>query len=320
MKERYPNFDLLRLLLATEVVFSHGWALTDPAFTWPGLILAVPAFLAISGFLVLQSYTSSRSWGHFLKKRALRIFPALVLSMLLCTLLLGPAATWNSVLTWISGGLIEVKGAFNWPVWSLAWEELAYLILALLWMAGAYKRPIVIWALLVASIGLVFVGRSLPPQLQVVTMLPPAFFIGNLMYLYRDRACKVHPLLPWVVLLLVLFYRDIPGMRAVVGVLPAAFQAFAVVWVGIAGARAIPARFPDVSYGIYIYHLPIAMFLVNQKLAATPDQMALLLPLPLLAVAISSWYLAEKPALRRKNIGSANGPGSDESVGGYRAA
>lgn len=65
---RYPNFDLLRLLLALEVVVVHAWNETDPNFNWSGFIMAVPAFLAISGFLVLKSYEESNSWRSFAKK------------------------------------------------------------------------------------------------------------------------------------------------------------------------------------------------------------------------------------------------------------
>ena len=56
---RYPNFDILRLLLATEVAVVHAWYETDRDFNWAGFIMAVPAFLAISGFLVRRSQAPS---------------------------------------------------------------------------------------------------------------------------------------------------------------------------------------------------------------------------------------------------------------------
>ena len=59
----YPSFDLMRLLLAVEVVVVHTWASLDPHFDWPGFIRAVPAFLAVSGFLVLKSFANTGSWS-----------------------------------------------------------------------------------------------------------------------------------------------------------------------------------------------------------------------------------------------------------------
>lgn len=81
---RTNNFDLLRLLAATQVVFIHGvdhlGLRTGATGTWMWLVHAfpgVPIFFAISGFLISLAYERSPSLTMYLRNRALRIFPAL---------------------------------------------------------------------------------------------------------------------------------------------------------------------------------------------------------------------------------------------------
>ena len=302
MHDRYPNFDLLRLLLAFEVVVVHAWQRADPTSGGAAPIMAVPAFLAISGFLVLKSYEESGAWGIFIRKRALRLLPALVVSMVLCWALFDWAAVYDALLNWISGGLLAPQGiGSNNPLWSLAWEELAYLCLAWLWTVGAYKRPVAIWMLLAVSIFIVYATQDIPSGGLFILM--PAFFIGNLAYLHRERLLKIDPVLPWMLLMVVILSPNIPYVSQLVnhnGATQISFQAFAVVWVGMAGFRVVSFRFPDISYGMYIYHWPIISYLMQHQLANTGAQLAFWLPIPLLAVCLASWYLVEKPALRLK--------------------
>jgi peptidoglycan/LPS O-acetylase OafA/YrhL len=101
--------------------------------------MAVPAFLAISGVVVLKSYSEKVSLKEFAKRRALRILPALSASILLIFALFDSQVATNAITTWLSGGnYIPENGYTNQALWSLAWEELAYLILAGLWAIGAY--------------------------------------------------------------------------------------------------------------------------------------------------------------------------------------
>ena len=295
---RYPNFDILRLLLAAEVVFVHAWSTVDPNFGWNAYVMAVPAFLAISGFLVLQSYSESGSWGLFLKKRALRVLPALTVSLLLCLALFNWTAVYNSFLNWLTGGLYTIPGIANGPLWSLAWEELAYLALAGLWCSGAYKRPFWIWLLLIISVGVVWSGSRLTPHTRIILFLMPAFFTGNLMFLYRVQLLKVNPFIPWLVFYVMLRWKYVPDANWFGGASLLLVQAFAVVWAGMAGAKIIPFRFPDLSYGVYVYHMPIVLFLATKFRVNSLFEMLLWLAVTLVPFALASWYLIEKPALR----------------------
>ncbi len=298
---RYPNFDILRLLLAVEVVFVHAWATVDASFNWDGYVMAVPAFLAISGFLVLQSYAESGSWRTFIRKRVLRIMPALLLAFALSYLLFDLKVMFNSVLTWLTGGLYAMDGAANGPLWSLAWEELAYLSLAVLWMLGAYERPFWIWVLWVAAVLLVWATSYLVPHRQIMFFLVPAFLTGNLMYLYRRHLLNVHPLVPWIAFYIMLQWRFVPDSLLFGGGGLLLVQAFAVVWAGMAGFRVIPFKFPDISYGMYIFHMPIIQYLSYSKGVDTLSSMLVVGGLLLVPLCLASWYGVEKPALRFKH-------------------
>ncbi|PHN20245.1 acyltransferase [Pseudomonas sp. ICMP 460] len=290
---RYPSFDLVRLLLALEVVVAHTWPTIDPSVGWPGFIMAVPAFLAVSGFLVLKSYATSGSWVIFTKKRALRIFPALFTSFVLGFLLIDWAFVEASFINWISGGLYGFPGLANAPLWSLAWEELAYVCLALLWTIGAYKKPLFIWALLAVSsaISAYVVHSGFSPRTQVISFLAPAFFVGNLTYIYSTTLLKLGNILPW------LFFI---GICAWGTSSHPVLQAFATVWAGMAGRQLLPVRIPDISYGIYIYHMPVLLYLTVVCGVTSPVTLITLMVATLVPLCLASWYLIEKPFLRLK--------------------
>src|SRR5947208_12860338 len=102
--ERQNNFDLLRLLAALSVIFSHAFLLAensqdhDPLMILTGgqaiLGLAgVFVFFTISGYLITQSFETTSSPFVFLAKRALRIFPGLLGCLLICVFVIGPLAT-----------------------------------------------------------------------------------------------------------------------------------------------------------------------------------------------------------------------------------
>ena len=295
---RYPNFDLLRLSLALEVVVAHFLAVVS-GYDWPGFIMAVPAFLSVSGFLVLKSFEDCNTWQEFFLRRALRILPGLILSFLICFLLFNWSDTKTAILTWATGGLILTSMRPNAPLWSLGWEELAYAALAVLWGLGAYRRPAIIALLLVISIVVARLASWLPPQTQIILFLPPAFFTGNLIYIYRNVFLKVNPLVPWIVFFLLFRWPSFPGAYVLGGVGQAVIQSASVVWAGLGGAKLIKFRFPDLSYGIYIYHLLIIYFIVDD-FGTGPALSALLLALILIPLCLISWYLVEKPMIQLK--------------------
>lgn len=161
-------FDLLRLLAAVAVVVAHVPLVQGgrEPLLMPGLTLgraAVLVFFAISGYLVAQSVERTRSVPRFLVHRALRIVPALQVSLSLTAFVLGPLLTtwaladylaastpWRSQLRLL--GLLhrdELPGVFatnpvawqtNAPLWTIKFELAFYGLLALLAVATRGRR------------------------------------------------------------------------------------------------------------------------------------------------------------------------------------
>src|SRR3954471_24573302 len=95
---RENNFDALRLVAALTILILHCWPITGqntvPRLHGLGLnAIAVMVFFSISGFLLAQSWSIEPHLGRFLAKRALRIYPALIVVLLLSAFVLGPAVT-----------------------------------------------------------------------------------------------------------------------------------------------------------------------------------------------------------------------------------
>jgi len=81
---RLNNFDLIRLLAATQVVVFHSVAHLgldlvgdNPLVVFFQALPGVPIFFFISGFVVSLAWERSRSVSHYGKNRFLRIYPAL---------------------------------------------------------------------------------------------------------------------------------------------------------------------------------------------------------------------------------------------------
>src|SRR5947208_1034364 len=94
LDSRENNFEQLRLFAAVLVVYGHSYALTGaqaPGFAANSVsTLGVKIFFCISGYLVAQSWIRDPSLPRYLTRRALRIFPALAVVVLVSTFLLGP--------------------------------------------------------------------------------------------------------------------------------------------------------------------------------------------------------------------------------------
>jgi peptidoglycan/LPS O-acetylase OafA/YrhL len=92
MEKRPGNFDLMRLVAASLVFWSHQYSITgsqEPMVPWVGSLgsLAVFIFFAISGYLNSQSVVRSASSAQFLISRAFRIYPALIICVVLCVVM-----------------------------------------------------------------------------------------------------------------------------------------------------------------------------------------------------------------------------------------
>jgi len=196
---RHNNFDALRLLAALVVLVGHSWPLSGhgsaptiagvPVFT-----VAVWVFFSLSGFLVTTSWERDPSVGRFLARRAGRIFPALVVIVVVTVVAIGPAVStmthagyWASPTTWIYLSNItlvasyELPGVFeglprpvvNGSLWTLGPEFCCYLVVMAVGLCARRLRPAT-KAVVYGGAGAVLATLSLLPLAALRPSAPSA--------------------------------------------------------------------------------------------------------------------------------------------------
>lgn len=349
--ERHSNnFDFIRFVAAFLVIYGHSLAMIGVPYKimWGAPISTVGVFMffALSGYLVTQSWERDPSLVRFFTKRGLRIFPALIVCVLITAFVLGPALTWlptpdyfqhPTTYTYLQNiflytnyflpGVFDkntLPGAINGSLWSLPVEFFCYIAVAAIGVVTLIFSRFRKSAVLLATIAFMAVGYYLnvnysgqqivfyATDMRQATAVIPFFFIGSLIFLYR-----VH-LRTDVALLAVLALFSLEGMgwgkTLVVAnwiLLPYATLAFGVCSTPIIRRWGNPG---DFSYGMYLYSFPIQqtlVFLFRDKL--TPDRLIVSSALLSIACAFASWHLIERPALRLKtrrpsNLKSAREP------------
>lgn len=152
---RHKNlFDLLRLIAATMVLWSHAFPLTGQPS--PGCFgnslgtVGVKIFFVISGLMITRSWLDDPRLWPFAMRRALRIMPALILVVLVTTFLMGPLvtvlpsaeyfrdhATWYYLRNILLSPVYALPGVFgsnvypsavNGSLWSLPAEVCMYVL------------------------------------------------------------------------------------------------------------------------------------------------------------------------------------------------
>ncbi|HUN47630.1 MAG TPA: acyltransferase [Stellaceae bacterium] len=333
---RRNNFDVLRLLAATAVIFSHAIFLStgrldsEPLMRLTGGqtnlgVIGVFVFFVISGYLVTQSWEQTGSLPRYLAKRALRIYPGLAGCILVLTFGLGPLVsslapadyvsaygTWDFLIAnllvntdhnslpgvWFTGGAIG--DIVNGPLWSLPVEMVMYLLVA--GLGSLRLLRLWVFALLVA-IGMVCLWFDTATYFEFIGSVGwmLAFFVtGMVLYKLRDRGIFAGRL---ALLALAGLVLSAP-LGAVILLFPL-FGGYLVLYLALHPALPVipAARFGDLSYGLYIYGWPVEQTLLYLR----PDMawpVLFMIALPVTAaVAFLSWHLVEKRALAWKPRG-----------------
>lgn len=325
------------VLVSHSFTLSTGNPDIEPFSRQIGLTLgtiAVYIFFVSSGFLVTGSLLSRKSILEFFLARALRIYPALWVSQVLTLAVVGlwftslsrreffgHWVTWHSFLKncfLLRGVDVEFPGAFatvpfsvggvNSSLWTLPIEVGMYLKLGLSWLFLQWlprygSRLFVILVVAAALLSNVFdaaLSLHLPWRLpDFGWTLTAMFFSGAALKLLERRI----PVSGWIAGALALLAAAclVPGeasfLIAFKLVLP--YLVIYLALVPFHGRRR--AREPgDYSYGIYIYAYPVQQSLAALLRHLTPLQM-LCSSFPItLALAVLSWHLVEKHALRAK--------------------
>jgi peptidoglycan/LPS O-acetylase OafA/YrhL len=337
-----------RLAMATGVILWHSWLITGRAISFePAHQLLrdvwVDGFFAISGFLITWSWVRRPRLRDYFVARGLRILPGFWVCLIVIAFVIAPIGVAigggspgklllspgpihyvlnNFALMMkqsdVSGTPLGVPlpGEWDGSLWTLYWEVLCYIAIALLGITGLLRRRWVIPGLLALAV----LWSTHLPSMSAVVEAPPAkrppmdaatqLLIAEgaaarfaLMFLAGALLFQVRNVIParWSLVALsvaiVLGASPLPNYRWI-----AAFPlAYALV---VSGALIHHPRLrlrTDLSYGVYIYAFPIQQILVITGLAfLAPPVFAIIAAALTLPLAALSWFLVEKPAMSLK--------------------
>lgn len=321
---RKNNFDLIRLFSAIMVIFTHSFQVTTGVLTSEPLYLitngqitfgrlAVAIFFIISGYLITQSYERSSDVFTYFKARFLRIFPGLIVAILLtivfCSLMSSSKNYWNQKETYtyirnifllapqqeISGVFEEnnLKNIINGPLWSLQYEFLCYVMVAFL---GRFK--LLNTKFIFVFYTLTFLAYLFLPRLHEnnAAEIFQYFFGGSLLYLSKF---KLNSTVFLYIPILILLYFSVQfgffkSWLAFIGTI-------LIIELGKLKNIINLEKIGDFSYGLYIYSFPVqqimAQILPNSKWYINfATSLAITL-----AISAFSWHFVEKRALKYKN-------------------
>jgi peptidoglycan/LPS O-acetylase OafA/YrhL len=330
---RDNNFNLLRMIAASAVLVSHAYPLTlgkdaiEPLLTSTGYKLgttAVTIFFAVSGFFITKSFDRRNSIPDFLLARVARIYPALIVVLMLSAFVLGPIMTalpvgqyFSSLHTWtyvprnlmlrhqqwaLPGIFLTAPGgaAVNGSLWTLFAEVSCY-ALVMLFALLRLTRPLSYPLILCLAIALIL----LVPQTEggglahAASTLSFPFALGAAAYVYRQYV-PVSGLLALALLGLAALCRWTPAYP----ILHALAISYGALWFGFANIPGLRAynRLGDYSYGMYIYAFPVEQVIATTLHPASPWVMiAIGFPITL-ALAVVSWTWIEAPALANRHV------------------
>jgi peptidoglycan/LPS O-acetylase OafA/YrhL len=344
-----------RLAMAMGVILWHSWLITGRQVSFgPAHQLLrdvfVDGFFAISGFLITWSWFRRPKLRDYFVARGLRILPGFWVCLIIVAFVIAPIgvaigggslgklllspAPFQFVLrnaglmlqqNDIAGTPLGVPRPGEWDssLWTLYWEALCYVAIAILGITGLLRRRWLIPVLLALAV----LWSTQLPSLTSLAEAPPGtqkidaaaqmlmaegaaarfgvmFLAGALIYQLRNVIPARWSLVA-VSVAIVLASSLLPNYR-LIGAIPLAYAL-------IASAALIHNprfRLPtDLSYGVYIYAFPMQQLLVICGLAIlSPPLFAVVAAAVTLPLAALSWFLVEKPAVSLKSRLSKRSP------------
>jgi peptidoglycan/LPS O-acetylase OafA/YrhL len=319
------------VLLSHSFALSSGDKRTEPLSQSLGITfgyIAVDVFFLTSGFLIASSLVARKNLLGFAAARCLRIYPALVVAVLLTVAVVGcwfttltlpaflsSAETWLYVgrnTTLFTGVAHRLPGAFAetpWPfavnasLWTLPYEMGMYVLLAGVWWMVARLQSSddrwLGWA--VGGIAVFAMAGHISHQELLsknAVRLTAMFFTGSATYLFRRRIPvdgRMYAALTVVILASALdrqvFWLVYP--------LALPYVVFCSAYLPRGWLRQFN-RVGDYSYGIYVYAWPVQQMLAASIIGISAWSMLVLSFAATLVLAVLSWHFVEKRALRLK--------------------
>lgn len=341
-----PTLDGVRAVAVLAVMAHHFEPTFTGGFLGVDVFFVLSGYLITTLLVDEHDLRAHVSLGRFYARRGLRLLPALLPLFALVTVLwslrpypstFGPVGSSLAVVAYVGNWIVAANRdglGYLSHTWSLAIEEQFYLLwpLAFIWsMRRATKARIGAWLFgLAALIGIVRAAGWLVLGTTALLYVTPTRADGLLLGCGLALVLRALPRLPlwrvarrpavgWLALatLLGLFvvtaepepFAYLGGMSVGVLAAGALIAHLELTPMGVLGRilalQPLPA-IGRISYGLYLFHYPIALYLYEQA-DRTPAGFGLKLGLSF-AVATSSYLMVERPALRLKQYFRADAP------------
>lgn len=296
VSKRYLALDGLRGVAALAVVFYHApWAthFSDLQIV-RNAYLAVDFFFILSGFVIAANYARGIADRHdlrvFLSKRFFRLYPlhVAILGWLVALECLKWAVQSRAVsevapftgpnsLSLLAANLLMLQGlglegrlGWNPPAWTVGAECVAYVIFAVMALAGRVRRGRAATAVCAVSLA-AYLLIAMTENTLDVTFLPgllrclAGFSMGVVLWLYSPPGWPHAPALAAAAALLALAVMAFVAGSAIVLIIPlfillaATLQYDRGALAAFLSSRAVQ-YLGRVSYSIYLTHMPVLYF------------------------------------------------------------
>ncbi|PTY38360.1 hypothetical protein BGP77_12620 [Saccharospirillum sp. MSK14-1] len=346
-KFRENSLDLIRLIAASQVMILHSFEFTMSELTnnlffeviklFPG----VPIFFFISGYLISKSYERSPSLMDYFRNRVLRIFPALILCVLVNIIMIG----YTGYFSLVDASPFEIvklflakstflqfynpdfmrgfgDGVLNGSLWTICVELQFYLVVPIFYNIFKLKERhgsiilIILLIIFIVANRYLYISRELMSEtlawkLYRVSFIPwfYMFLFGVLVQRNFEIFKKYISILPPMTILffyiLVSFGLSKSGLQYGNSIPPYVYFPLAILILRLGYFKPEFTnkllKGNDFSYGIYIWHMPFINQILYLNFEIEVDQVIWIILLSFL-VAILSWFIIEKRMLKLKHF------------------
>jgi peptidoglycan/LPS O-acetylase OafA/YrhL len=309
--QRIGIINALRAFAALAVAWGHFVAGQGTYLGWSGKYgwLGVDIFFVISGFVIPWSLYRSqyvlRDYPKFLLKRNVRLYPpylaSIAITILVTNFVLVPTfhiphmtVTGRDLLLHLGylNDLFHVPWV-NVAYWTLAIEFQWYLLVGLALPLIASSRNVVRFA---GTAGMILLFFAFPHNNRLIFHHLPIFMIGVFVFQYRAGIIALRPMLGLIATMCLATLRPLGWMVVVVAVATALLIALCHFH------NHAMDRIGDVSYSLYLLHLPIGVGVIGVLSHWLPFSDRYIGLLDVIGVAASAWaawvlyQIIEKPS------------------------